>query len=270
MTEKVPGYRILKFPKTRIATNDVCSVGLEKHHIPALLEIDVTQSREKLRVYKRNKGRISFTAWLIKTIAITIRDYELVAAYHSGKRKLVVFSDINVGLAVEKKINGERVPMPLLIEKAQERSLESITLQINEARNQEILEKDVVLHRKSTVTERFYFMLPGFLRRAIWRFMLKRPRMAFARMGNVAVTSVGMIGRANGWFIPISVHPACFGIGKTSKKPVVVDDKIEIREILNLTVLLDHDVVDGALMARFISALINNIEKGTGLKIQEK
>ena len=265
MTEKAPGYRIHKFPKTRIASNDVCSVGLEKHHIPALLEIDVTEAREKIRVYKRKKGRISFTAWLVKTIALTIRDYDLVAAYHTGKRKLVVFSDINVGLAVEKEINGQRVPMPLLIEKVPERSLESITLQINDARNQEIMEKDVVLQRKSTITERFYFMLPGFLRRTIWRFMLKHPRMAFARMGNVAVTSVGMIGRANGWFIPMSVHPACFGIGKISKKPVVVDDKIEIREVLNLTVLLDHDVVDGALMARFTSALTNNIEKGAGL-----
>ena len=122
-----------------------------------------------------------------------------------------------------------------------------------------------MLQKRSTLAERLYFLMPGFLRRSVWRYMLSNPQIAFGKMGNVSVTSVGMIGRANGWFIPISVHPVCFGIGKTTKKPVVVDDRIEIREILNLTVLLDHDVVDGALMARFFSALTTNIEKGKGL-----
>ncbi len=35
--------------------------------------------------------------------------------------------------------------------------------------------------------------------------------------------------------------------------------------MLNITVLLDHDVTDGAIMARFISALTGNIEKGQEL-----
>lgn len=81
-------------------------------------------------------------------------------------------------------------------------------------------------------------------------------------MGNVAVTSLGMYGKINGWFIPISIHPICFGIGAVVKKPVVVDDKIEIGEIMNLTVLVDHDVIDGGTVARFINALNNNFENG--------
>lgn len=32
-----------------------------------------------------------------------------------------------------------------------------------------------------------------------------------------------------------------------------------------MTVLLDHDVIDGAQMARFISKLSENLELGTGL-----
>jgi pyruvate/2-oxoglutarate dehydrogenase complex dihydrolipoamide acyltransferase (E2) component len=84
-------------------------------------------------------------------------------------------------------------------------------------------------------------------------------------MGNVAITSIGMMGNANGWFIPTSIHPLCFGISKISKKPVVIKDKVEIREILNMTILLDHDVIDGAPMARFISDLSTNISKGIGL-----
>jgi hypothetical protein len=262
---KTPEYSIHKFPRTRIATLDVCSVGINKHHIPAFLEMDVTESRKKIKLYRRKTGRISFTAWLIKTIGTTIKDHAQVAAYLKGKRKLVVFNDVNVAMAVEKEVKGQKIPIPLLIENANKRSIESITNQINDARNKELTEKDIVLQKGATMAERLYFMMPGFIRRYLWRYMLSRPQIAFGKMGNVMVTSVGMIGRTNGWYIPISVHPVCFGIGKTSKKPVVVDDEIEIREILNLTVLLDHDVVDGALMARFISALTDNIEKGQGL-----
>jgi pyruvate/2-oxoglutarate dehydrogenase complex dihydrolipoamide acyltransferase (E2) component len=81
-------------------------------------------------------------------------------------------------------------------------------------------------------------------------------------MGNVAVTSVGMIGRINGWFIHKSVHPVSFGVGSVLRKPVVIGNEITIREILNMTVLVDHDVIDGAPMVRFLDDLTNYIETG--------
>lgn len=37
------------------------------------------------------------------------------------------------------------------------------------------------------------------------------------------------------------------------------------REVLNMTVLLDHDVVYGMKMAKFIKRLFNNIERGIEL-----
>ncbi len=67
-------YRTIRFPKTRIATNDVCAIGLQKHHIAGLLEVDVTESREKIKKHKKQNHRISFTAWLIKVISSTIKE----------------------------------------------------------------------------------------------------------------------------------------------------------------------------------------------------
>ena len=63
----------------------------------------------------------------------------------------------------------------------------------------------------------------------------------------------------------MSVLPICFGISTITKKPVVVEDKVEIREVLKMTILLDHDVIDGAPMTRFLSNLSENIEKGIEL-----
>ena len=84
-------------------------------------------------------------------------------------------------------------------------------------------------------------------------------------MGNVSVTSLGMFGKLNGWFVPISIHPICFGVGPVVEKPKVINKQIEIRQILNLTVLVDHDVVDGAQIARFINTLVNSLETGKGI-----
>ena len=81
-------------------------------------------------------------------------------------------------------------------------------------------------------------------------------------MGNVAITSVGMMGKINGWFIHKSVHPISFGVGSILKKPIVFENEVRIREILNMTILVDHDVIDGAPMVRFLDDLTNYIETG--------
>ncbi|HPT15359.1 MAG TPA: 2-oxo acid dehydrogenase subunit E2 [Bacteroidales bacterium] len=259
------GFRIQKFSKTRIATIDVCAIGLKKHHVASMIEIDVTDSRKKIKKYKNETGKISFNAWLIKAISLTIKNHEQVAAYLKGKQKLVIFNDINVSMAVEKELNGQKVPVPLVIEKANERSLESITAQISEAKSENMAVGDMVLQRRSGRMERMYNLLPGFIRRTFWRYLLKHPFYAYRKMGNIAVTSIGMVGNVNGWFIPVSVHPVCFGINGIAKKPLEVDGAVEVREMLNLTVLLDHDVVDGAYMARFLNELSGNIRNGIGL-----
>ncbi len=258
-------YKIETFPKTRVATLDICSIGIQKHNVAALIEIDVSVSREKLKQQRHNTHPISFTAWLIKVISLTIKSHEAAAGYLLGKRKVLVFDDINVSLAIEKEVNGKKVPIPLIIEKANEISVESITEQIRDAKEKELTNKDIVLHTRANKLEGLYYSLPGFARRFFWKYLLRHPQLAFKKMGNVAITSVGMVGNVSGWFIPISVHPICFGISNIAKKPIVIDDKIEIREILNMTVLLDHDVIDGAPMARFLSDLSSNIEKGYGL-----
>jgi len=250
------------FPKSRIATIDISKIGKKKHHVAALLEIDVSASRVKFKKYKRDNNKVSFSAWLVKVISHTINKNKCVAAYLVSKRKIITFNDVNVSYLIEKDINGQKVPIPLVIEKASEKSVEDITYQISASKNELLTENDIVLQRKSTQIERLYYLLPGFIRLLFWKLLLRRPNSAFKNMGNVAITSLGMMGKINGWFIPISIHPICFGIGSIIKKPVVIDDKIEIGEILNMTVLLDHDVIDGATMARFIKELSKNIENG--------
>ncbi len=259
-------YKIQKFPNSRIASIDVCEIGNRKHHITGLVEFDVTKSRKKIKEYnKGHSNKISFTAWLISVIGSTIKKYETSSSYLIGKNKLIIFNDINVSIIIEKDLNGIKVPIPLIIEKANEASIEFITKQITEAKSKEFTEKDIVLQKKTQRLEKLYYVLPRLIRKYFWKFLLNHPKLAFKKMGNVAFTSIGMIGKVNGWFIPISVHPICFGISSIMKKPFVIDDKIEIREILKMSILIDHDVIDGAPMARFIRDLSKNIENGLNI-----
>lgn len=255
-------YRFEKIPQTRIATFDIFDVGLHKHHVNAMLEFDVTDSRVKLRELRKNGTTVSFNAWLLKVIGIVLKKHPEAAAYFYSKKRLIIFEDINVSMIVEKKTGDSKVPIPLVIEKVNEKSALEIAQEIEKAKDQVLSPDDIVLKKQSSFYQKLYYHLPGFLRRLFWKILLKNPKAAYRTMGNVAVTSIGMIGKINGWFIHKSVHPISFGVGSILKKPVVIENEIKIREILNMTILVDHDVIDGAPMVRFLDDLTNYIESG--------
>lgn len=258
-------YVISQIPLSRIATFDIFSVGITRHHVAALLEFDVTTARQKIREARRNGRKISFNSWLLRVIAISVKEHPEVASYLNARRKLLVFDSINISVLVEKRVGDELVPIPYVLLNAAQKSAEEISLEIEQARNVEIKDGETLLQRNLTLYEKLYYWLPGFLRRFIWRAMLKKPQFIFHKMGNIAVTSLGTTARLNGWFVHRSVHPLSFGFGSVIKKPVVIDDKVVVREILNSTILLDHDVVDGAPMARFIDCLAKKIKNGVGI-----
>jgi pyruvate/2-oxoglutarate dehydrogenase complex dihydrolipoamide acyltransferase (E2) component len=260
-----PNYNFQFIPKSRIATFDVFSIGLSKHHVSALIEFDVTIGREKLKELKANGIRISFNAWIIKVISKILEQHREASAYLYNKKKLIIFKDINISIIVQKEIGDKKVPIPLVIKKTNEKSVTEITQEIEKSKNEILSDKDIVLNRKPKPYERLYYILPGCIRRSFWKFMLRHPRIAYKNMGNVAITSLVMAGHINGWFIHKSVHPISFGIGSIIKKPVVIENEIKIREILNMTILFDHDVIDGTPFARFLKDLSKSIEYGDEL-----
>jgi len=255
-------YFYRKIPRARIATFDTFSIGLQKHHVSALLELDVTESRKKLQELRRTGINISFNAWIIKVISSVLQKHPEASAFIYNKKKLIIFNDINISILVEKKIDNNKVPIPIVIEKTNNKSALEITSEIENAKNQDLSANDIVINKRSTFSERLYYHFPGFMRRLAWRIILRNPKIAFPRMGNAVITSIGMMGRINGWFIHKSVHPISFGIGSILKKPVVVDNEIKVREILNMTILVDHDVIDGAPMVRLLNDLTKLIETG--------
>ena len=144
-------------PPSRIATFDVYTMGLKKHHVSALLEFDVTETRQKLRELKRNGQKISLNAWIIKAISKALEQYPEAAAFLCSKKKLITFDDINISIMVEKELDEKRVPVPLVIEGTNQKSAAEITAEIEDAKNQSLAEGDIVLNKPSQKYERLYY-----------------------------------------------------------------------------------------------------------------
>ena len=63
-------------------------------------------------------------------------------------------------------------------------------------------------------------------------------------------------------FAPIINPPeSCIlGVGRVIKKPVVINEGITIRSMMTLTCVFDHRIMDGAVAARFLQTLKENLE----------
>lgn len=260
-------YTLESYPASRISTFDVCELGRKKHAMKALVEIDVTEARKMLRENKKKGVKLSFTAWLLKCISCVCNEYKLIHGVKKGKRRITVFNDIDISILIERDVQGQKVPLPYVIRKVNEKSISEVFYEIRNVQKQPIEDEgDYVLGSgKKAFFMKLYYLMPGFVRRLFINQIIKSPKSTKKNMGTIVVTSLGMMGRFNGWFIPIGIHPLSIGVGSIVKKPGVINDEVAIREYLYMTILLDHDIIDGAPAARALSRLISLLEKGHGL-----
>lgn len=260
-------YETNTFPLSRLSTFDTVEVGLHKHHIKALIELDVTEAREKISDLKKQKVKVSFTAWLIKCISEAVVQFSAIHGVKKGKRQVVIFKDVDISILIEREVEGQKVPLPYVIRETNNKSIEQIYEEIKSGKEQQLddVGDNVLGERKNTFLMKLYYMLPGFVRRWLLQYIINNPFLTKQFMGTVVVTAVGMAGKINGWVIPVGIHPLCFAVGSIVKKPGVVEGRIEIREHLYMTVLVDHDIIDGAPAVRALSKLTQMIEKGYGL-----
>jgi pyruvate/2-oxoglutarate dehydrogenase complex dihydrolipoamide acyltransferase (E2) component len=274
MTDNIGNYDERKFPEYRIPTIDTLDWGMRKHHIPCLLEIDITDAREKMRAFKsESHERFSFTGWVVKCIGQAASEHKQVHAMRQGRRKLIIFDDVDIAIIVEKPMevgdnNRETLPMPYVIRKANEKSLKEIDSEIRRAQKELPESGEVQLNtERSAWQTRIFGRMPRFIRDLlVWRRLARNPFLAKKMMGTVAVTSLVNVSNSGAtWAIPIGIHPLIFALGGIVKKPGLADGEIKVREYLTMTVLFDHDVIDGAPVARFLNRLRTLLEHGYGV-----
>jgi pyruvate/2-oxoglutarate dehydrogenase complex dihydrolipoamide acyltransferase (E2) component len=113
---------------------------------------------------------------------------------------------------------------------------------------------------------KLFVKLPQWLRLVLMRVLvLNHPQRVRSMMGTVMITTAGMVGHTRGWIIPFSIHPHGLALGCLNEQAAVYRGEIQKREILHLTVLIDHDVIDGVPAARFVDDLVKKLQSGFGL-----
>ena len=79
--------------------------------------------------------------------------------------------------------------------------------------------------------------------------------------GSFAISNLGMFGIDNFDAIVNPPHAGILAVGAGSKKPVVgADGELKVATVMSVTMSVDHRVIDGALGAQLLQAIVENLE----------
>jgi len=197
-------------------------------HFTYVDEVDVTalwDMRRRLKGSAEAQGvKLTFLPFIIKALCLVFREFPNVNAnVEEDPFTLVVKGDVNIGIATDTE-RGLYVPV---VKNAEQKSALQLAAEIADVTDRT---------RAGTVSAD---ELSG---------------------GTFTITSVGSIG---GMFAtPILNHPevAILGVNRIHERPVVRDGAIVVRRMLYLSSSFDHRVLDGAVAARFTTALKKVLE----------
>jgi pyruvate dehydrogenase E2 component (dihydrolipoamide acetyltransferase) len=196
-------------------------------HIYFFNDIDMekllTLREEILTEFEENEGiRISINDFLIKAVALTLREYPLVNSTVSGE-EIKIFPEINVGLAVAME-DGLIVPA---IPRTDQLGLGEI------ARYRADL-VDRARQTKLTIEE------------------MERGTFTISSLAQFDIT----------FFTAILNPPqsGILTVGKVEERPVVRNGQMVIRRVMREGLSVDHRIIDGAVAAQFLQSLKKKLE----------
>lgn len=247
------GVEIQPFPARRRLVNGALRVGRSRPTMHGLIQVDVTEAYRSVRAAS---PPLSVTAFIVACVGRAVAAHPEVHAYRDWRGRLVIARHVDIGTLIEVSTKDGSLPMAHLVRDADIRDLADISAEIRAVQgNPQSSFSGRLLDRHTPAAAR----IPGLVR--LFYLMLARsPRMRKI-CGTVAVTAVGMFGGGGGFGIP---SPGFLNltlvVGGMSERPAVIDGQIRVRRILDLTVSLHHDIVDGGPAARFVADLRRLLE----------
>lgn len=265
MNEKTGPYHIVNLTAGRRIWLNILDLPRPKLSMFGLLEVDVTIARQFIAEYKAHTGEtLSFTGYLAYCLARAVEEDKIVQSYRKGHSQIIMFDEVNVGLMIERQIGETRAVTGYVVRDASHKSYLEIHREIRTAQSTPVSGNQMPGWFRSVM------LLPWPLSRLfnglLGMAVRRDPTIQTSMAGTVGITAVGMFGRGHsGWGLETTRHSLDLIVGSTVWKPAVVEGRIEPRQILNLTVVFDHHVIDGAPAARFTRRLLELIESGDGL-----
>jgi pyruvate/2-oxoglutarate dehydrogenase complex dihydrolipoamide acyltransferase (E2) component len=256
------GVEVRPFPSRRRLVTGAMRAGRRMTPMHGLIEVDVTDASKLLA--EHGPG-LSFTAFVVASVARAAAAHPQVHAYRNWRGQVVRHRHVDVNTIVE--IDTPQGPFPLahVIRDADRRDVADLTAELRRVKT---ASSSRPAGGWSTVAA-MGIRVPGVIR-VMYAVMGKSVR-ARQRVGTVAVTAVGMFAGGGGYGItPPALMSLQIVVGGISERPRVVDGEVKARQVLDLTVTIDHDVVDGGPAARFGADLRRLIEDASVLRGAEE
>jgi pyruvate/2-oxoglutarate dehydrogenase complex dihydrolipoamide acyltransferase (E2) component len=266
MSEKPPSYQVVDLSRRRRVWLNILDLPRPTLSMYGLLEVDVTGPRRLIAEHKARAGEtLSFTGYLACCLARAVDENKAVQAYRKGQRQLVQFDDVDIGLMIERQVGEKRVLSGYVIRDAGRKTYREIHAEIRSAQSAPEDPSEGTPGWFMTAMS-LPWPLSGLVKALLGWATRRDPTIPVGMSGTVGITAVGMFGKGrSGWGFEVTRHSLDLVVGSIAWKPAVVDGRIEPREIMNLTVVFDHHVIDGAPAARFTRRLVELIESGYGL-----
>jgi pyruvate dehydrogenase E2 component (dihydrolipoamide acetyltransferase) len=186
-------------------------------HFYVTVSVEMTEAIKLREALNQKDGmNISINDMIIKAAALALEEFYQVNCIIEGEN-IVFLDNINIGIAVGLD-DGLVVPV---LPQANRLSLQEIAKKIEEIIN-----------------------------------LAKAGKQASLTPGTFTISNMGMLNVEN--FVAIINPPesAILAIGSTEKKVVVSDDSdLCIRDVMKMTLSIDHRVVDGVMASKFINKI---------------
>ena len=194
-------------------------------HVDEIDMTEVVQLREKAKASAEKRGvKLTYLPFIIKAVIPALKQYPyLNATLDEEKAEIVLRKYYNIGIATDTE-QGLVVPV---VKDAEHKSITQLASEVGS------------LGEKARTGQLALEEVQG---------------------GTFTITNVGGIGGV--FATPIINYPevAILGVHKITKRPVVKDGQIVIRDMTYLSLSFDHRVLDGAMAARFVTAIKQYLE----------
>ena len=208
-----------------IADNMLSSIS-STAQLTFMLEVDVTEAQKQRKSYSTDTGaNLGMLHVLIKACSETLKRHPELNTILNNGN-ILYFDEINIGFAVALK-EGLIVPV---IRQVNDKNISEIS---NEARKLVENSKDGKVLPDSLVGATF---------------------------------TISVLGTVDG-FTPIlnTGQSAILGVGRSVEKPVVKEGEIIVREMMTVSLTVDHQVIDGAVAASFLRRFQQTVERPSAI-----
>lgn len=206
-------------------------------HMSIMDEVDVSElvnARKRLNdALSSQKEKFTYLPFIIKAVTKALRQYPILNAELDMQNERIIYKNfINIGIAMDMD-DGLVVPV---IKNADKKSIHAISMELRALQNK-------AKERKLTMED--------------------------LKDGSFSITSFGSIG---GYFaVPVIAYPqvAILGIGRIVEKPIVRNHEIAIGSMMPISMSVDHRIVDGGEVTRFLNKVLEYLKEPLLLMIHE-